>query len=292
MSQSVDQAHVAAFTSSIHHALQQKSARFMGSIRTEYGVVGASYKFELLGDSEMVPTPRHGDTQYANDAHTNELAILKPFNKTHLIDDEDKVRTLLNLENDYSENIAMAYYRRCDQSILEECVFPTTTSALTGTVNGGLDFDTVSAAREHADASEWDESDRFFAYSAQSLTSLLDQTEVGSSDYNTINTLNNGKFSPDMMWMGFKWRRMPDRVMRANGKVTGAIGSVTGETNYFYHKSGCGLAFANQFGSLNVRMSVEGTKNYATQVQGKTMLGGQVIEDALVVPVTLVFSGG
>lgn len=292
MSQSVDQAHVAAFTSSVHHALQQKMARFDGCYREEYGVVGASYRFEILGDSEMEPVPRHGDTQYADDEHTNNLAILKPFAKTHLIDEEDKARTLLNLENDYASNIAMAYYRRRDQSFLEECVFPTTTTAIAGTTNAGLDFETVNLAVEYCNVHEWDEDGRVFCYSAEALTTLLEETEVGSSDYNTLQALMSGSLDPNTMWMGFKWRRMPDRVMRANGKNTGAYGSVTGATNYFLHRSGCGMAYANTLGSLKTQMSIEGTKNYATQVQGKTMLGGQVIENALVVPVTLVFSGG
>jgi hypothetical protein len=290
MSFTVTQAHIDAFTRSVHHTLQQKEPRFKGKLREEYGVVGASIRFERLGPGEMQPKVRHGDTQYTDREHSNRLAILKPFNDAELIDTDDKARTIVNLQNEYATGIMKAYNRRCDRTYLEEAIFPTGASAMTGTANAGLDFDTVNAAAAYANDNEWDVEDRYFAVSAASIQTLLDQTEVGSSDYSTLQAIMNGTIGPDQVWMGFKWRQMPAKVLVDNGKRVGTIGNMTSETNYFYHRSGGGVAFAAEMGQLsNVRVSVEGTKQYSTQVYGECMLGGQVIEDGLIIPVNLTF---
>jgi len=286
MSFTITEAFVTQFTSNVHHLVQQKRARLIDACRAEYGVIGESYKFERLDASEMQALVRHGDTPLANDAHSNRLAILSPWGKAHLIDKADKVRTLINPDNEYAMNIRASWNRRVDRSFHDECLVPTTTTAVAGVAGAGLDFALVNEVREYFDALEVDEEERFFGYSAQGLTTLLGDTKLTSGDYVSIKAIMAGTIDPGQNVMGFKWRKLPQAAIAYT--LSGA--DLDTQTLYAWCKNGVGLAFSGgEMAPFRVEIDKRPDKSNATQVLGQGQLGGQCIEDALVVPVTADF---
>lgn len=285
MSFTIDQAFVQQFSSTVTHLAQQRQARLLGTARTEYGVQGESHHFERLSTSEMMPKARHGDTTIADDTHSRRLAVLKPFEKAHLIDKEDKARTLINPDNEYSANLVMAKNRRIDRTIHDECLRPTTTTAIAAGSSGtGLTFGQVNAARQFADVNEWDEEERFFGYTARGMTKLLEDAKLTSADYNVVKALVSGTLPPETLWMGFRWRRF------GQGYVSTVSANI--ERCFAWQKGGIGLAFSGAEGGFEkVRVDVLPGKSYATQVYCSVLLGGQVIDDALVLPVNVDVTG-
>lgn len=283
MSFTITEALVQSFQSDVHHVAQQKLARLLDAVRVKYGVVGESHKFDILGSGEMQAHTRHGDTKITNREHTKRLAVIKFYEDGELLDKEDQVRTLTQPQNEYSTAIVSARNRRIDRTVYEECLKPTTTTAKSGANGAGLTFDLVNQVREAADEAEWDEDGRFFGVTGMGLTKLLADAKLSSADYNVVKALVAGTIPPDTTWMGFKWRKFN----AANVTRTYSGSDVDTETLYAWHKNGVGLAFAQEPGQVPVAIDRRPDKSNAVQVLGKVGVGGQCIEDMLVIPVVV-----
>jgi hypothetical protein len=237
---------------------QQKLAKTTGTTRVQEGVVGKSFPFQTIDKIEMTPAMRDAPTSYLNAMQSKRRAVLADFNAFVLIDSMDKVHELADPQSAYAEALVRARNRRQDRSLLapfgslvggaigaatvvDEAGESTSSSQLPAAqiiVNGAanLTMTKVRQAKLLMDLNDVDDEDRYFWYSPTSMQNgLLKDTQVTSSDYNTIKALAQGGFPMDQSWMGFKWRWSNLLPIVSGTTVRGCIA---------YQKQAVGLAFA------------------------------------------------
>jgi len=102
---------------------------------------------------------------------------------------------------------------------------------VSASANFGLDL--LRSAAGHLDDIEAPSDDRYVVVRALALQKLLEDTEVTSSDYNTVKALVNGDLDT---YMGFKIKKIGTRV---EGGLPGAIND---RVAFAWHKASIGIA--------------------------------------------------
>ncbi len=172
--------------------------------------------FDQVGAaSAVLRTSRHADTPLVETPHSRRMVTMSDYEYADLIDDQDKVRLLVDPTSTYSRAAAAAMGRAMDDVII--------TAAL-GTANTGKDGSTSTAlpsgqkiahgsagltiaklvsAKELLDAASVDPSiPRYIVVSPKQISDLLNNTTVTSSDFNTVKALAQGEINS---FVGFQF---------------------------------------------------------------------------------------
>jgi len=138
-------------------------------------------------------------------------------------------------------------------------------------LNGGtnLTFAKVKEVKQKFDDNNVEEEDRVFLISPAGVTSLLDDNNLTSSDYNTVNAINAGTMPKDALWMGFKW------VISTRLSTTANI-----TQSFAYHRNGICLGMTEM---PFVRTDERKDKSYSWQIYYELNLGGIRLEEVRVV---------
>lgn len=220
MSDQVTTFFVEQFRRGIDLNVQQMGSRLRNAVRLETGVVGKRAAFDRISaTAAILKTTRHGDTPLVNTPHARRWATMKDYEWADLIDDADRLKLINDPASAYSRNAAMAMGRAMDDEIISQ-FFATSTigedgdSTVTFANDGGtsvaasatgLTVAKLIAAKEALDANENDPMEpRFFACSAGQISDLLNETEVTSSDFNSVKALVQGDVNT---FMGFNFIR-------------------------------------------------------------------------------------
>lgn len=287
MSTTVDQAFVTQFMDFVVHAVNQQKSRLSDAVRVKNNVVGATVRFNKLDDSDPYSGSRHGDTILADDAHSYVDCTLKDWHKALLIDEMDKIKTLVSLENEYTKNIIAAFQRRKDKTIIAEGLAQSAgTYTVTGTASQGLEYSTLVDAAALAEDLEWPEEDRFIGWTGAALATLLDDPQLTSKDYTTLRAIQDGRFAPNEKYLGFYWRKLNGNYLLAAGKRTGSVGSVTAETLYAWQRDAVGLAIGKD---AKVRIAERPDKNHSIQVYGCMSLGACLIDNNRIIDISVTY---
>jgi hypothetical protein len=276
MSYTITTSFVEQFSSLVHHLAQQKGSRFRDASRIESGVIGKSAHFDRLDDSEPVPTSRHGDTYLANDTHDRKTAYLEDYQKGLLVDKLDKIKLMINPQSAYTQNISYSFARLYDRVFYDSLQAPyiANASAIGGVATedntNGLNFIKVLNAREFFDSKEVPEGERYFGYTAETMTTLLQANQLTSADYNIVKTLVEGRIAPDQTWMGFKWRRFNTAHVNYSANNT-----ANHHLLFAWARPSMGMALGQD---VQLEIDKRPDKQNAWQVYGTMSLGGVVIE--------------
>lgn len=308
MSFQITTAFVQQYKSNIFHLAQQKGSRLRGTCRNEMQVGKTAY-YERLGlDAAILKTSRHDDTPQIDSQHSRRAVTLSDYIWADLIDDEDKIRLLIDPTSAYSQAAMWALGRSIDDVLISamrgNAMSGETGSTLTalpaaqkvlaanssapGTPTN-LNVDTLRKIKYLFDAADVDESiPRYMAISASQLQSLLSFTQVTSHDYASVKALVQGQIDT---FMGFKFirtQRVP-LVAATYDTGTGAVDSGTGSLGATVARR-C-LAWAGDGVILSVGQDMEAKidkrvdKNYSTQVFARMSVGAVRLEDVKVVEV-------
>lgn len=287
MPSTVTQAFVTQFMDFVVHAVNQTQSRLSDAVRVKANCIGSTAVFNKLDDSDTYSGSRHSDTILADDAHSVATATLRDWHKALLADEMDKIKTLVSLDNEYTRNIIAALQRRKDQEVISNGLSKSAGNyTVTGTASAGLEYASLVDAAALAEDLEWPEEERYMGFTGASLGTLLDDARLTSKDYGTLRAIQDGRLAPNEMFLGFKWRKLNGPYMLAAGKRTGAVGSVTSETMYAWHKDAVGLAIGKD---AKVRISERDDKNYSTQVYGCMSLGAVLIDNNRVIDISVTY---
>lgn len=308
MSSQVTEAFVQQYSSNVFHLSQQKGSRLRGSVRSEMQV-GKRKFYERLGLTEAVlKTSRHQDTPQIDTPHSRRAVDLNDYILADLIDDEDKIRMLIDPASPYVQAFASGFGRKIDSVLITAMrgnAYSGETGASTVALGAGqkilaatdeapgtpskLNIDTLRRAKYKFDAADVDPSiPRYFAYTAKQMQDLLGTTEVGSADFNTVKALVQGQIDT---FMGFKFihtQLLPLEAATYNAS-TGAIDSGAGSISAANARR-C-LAWAGDGVVLAIGKDIEAKiekradKNYATQVFTRMSVGATRLEEAKVVEI-------
>jgi hypothetical protein len=285
MSVQITTAFVEQYKGNVEHLVQQKGSRLRETVSIET-VVGKNAYFEQIGSvTARQRTSRHSDTPQIDTPHSRRRVSLVDYDWADLIDDEDRVRMLIDPSGPYAKNAAMAMGRAMDQEIISAADGTAYTGVAGGTATAydsnntvdvqvgvspaadtGLNVGKLRAAKQILDANEAEDDDRFCIINAKQLQNLLGETEVTSSDYASVKALVNGEVDT---FLGFRMVRTELIGVDANSdhKVL------------FWQKMGMKLAIGKE---PVVKISERADKNYATQVFTSMSIGSTRMQEELV----------
>ena len=280
MSTQITTAMVEQYKSNVLMLAQQKGSKLRGTVRSEM-VTGKNAYFERIGAVDMVDaTSRHDDTPQIDTPHSRRRVSLTTARFADLIDNADKVRTLIDPTSPYALNAAWAAGRKMDAVIVAALagnaysgVAGATTVALpsaqkVAAASAGLTIAKLRSAREILLGADVDlDMGATCSINPAGLTDLLSATEITSSDYNTVKALVQGQVDT---FLGFKF------VVSTQ---------VTALKAYCYAKNAAVLAVGSE---PVVRISERSDKNYSTQVFVEMDIGATRVEDEGVVEISYV----
>jgi hypothetical protein len=303
MSTEITTAFVQQYKSEVFHLSQQKGSMLSGCVRNE-SQTGKSAFYDRLGKTAAVTqTTRHADTPQIDSAHSRRRVTLVDKVWADLIDKEDLRRLLMDPAGPYAQAAGWALGRAKDDIIIAAADGSayggeegSTTVAHPNTqkyafVTSGPAFDAVNvqglrAIKRMLDTKEVDSSiKRYAAVNSIGIENLLGETQVTSSDFNTVKALVQGDVST---YMGFEFKRLEllnsqVDALDAN-TTTGVVGSGSSTVGHrrciFWAQDGLLLATADD---ITTKIEPRPDKNYSTQVFASMGCGATRLEEEKVV---------
>lgn len=279
---SVEQARVLQFRANVIHLFQQMgTAKLRGTFREET-LTGKAHFFERLGtEAAVLKSARHADTVILDPAHSRRMVVPADYVWNALVDQQDKIRLLIDPNSEYAIACANALQRAIDDAYIAAFTADAASGESGGTAvtfaseaAGDVDVSAgvattaqILAIKKVLDDGEVPAEDRYLVYKPALVTQLLAASSAplaASSDYNTVKALVQGSLDT---WVGFKWI-MSTRVPLAAG------------TDYYcfaWQKSAMGGVFAKD---VTARMSERADKDYAVQTYGCLTLGATRLQGA------------
>ena len=281
MSTQIDTAFVNQFSANIQMLSQQMGSLLRDAVDVE-SVNGEKAFFDQVGSSAAVKkTSRHADTPLVETPHTRRMVTMSDYQWADLIDDQDKVRLLIDPTSTYGRAAAAAMGRAMDDEIIAAALGTAQTGKDGGTAtalpagqkiahgSAGLTVAKLLSAKETLDAASVDPSlPRTIVVGPRQITDLLGTTEVTSSDFNTVKALANGEIN---QFMGFNFI-VSNRL---------AISSSKRECLLFTNDA-IKLALGKD---VMTRIDERSDKGYATQVYVCMTMGATRLEDEKVVTI-------
>ena len=283
MSTQITTAFVNQFSSNIQMLSQQMGSLLRNAVDVET-VNGEKAFFDQVGSAAAVlRTSRHADTPLIDTPHSRRMVTMSDYEYADLVDDQDKVRLLVDPTSTYARAAAAAMGRAMDDVIIAAALgtaytgkdgststaFDTSNNQIAAGGNG-LTLGKLITAKEILDAGDVDPSiPRYIACSPKQISDLLNNTTVTSSDYNTVKALAMGEINT---FVGFKFI------------VTNRLG-VDGSSNrrvIAWAMDGIKAAIGKEPTS---RIDERADKSYATQIYYAMTLGATRMEEKKVVEV-------
>jgi len=279
MSTNITTAFVQQYSANIQMLSQQMGSLLRDKVRLE-SVVGKNAFFDQVGSVTAVEkTSRHSDTPQIDTPHARRRVSLADYEFADLIDQQDKVRLLIDPTSSYAQAAAMAMGRAMDDVIITAALGTAFTgeTGATSTANAnqivhgsaGLTIAKLRTAKQTLDLGDVDPSiPRHIIVSPKQITDLLGTTEVTSSDFNTVKALANGEVNS---FLGFNFI-VSNRL---------ALSSTT-RSCIAFAQDGIALGIGKD---VNARIDERADKSYATQVYYCMSIGATRMEEAKVVEV-------
>jgi hypothetical protein len=280
---------VQQYTSNVQLLLQQKGSKLRNCVTVGSYTGKAAKAIEQVGPvTAQKRTIRHGDTPLISTPANARWVFPTDYEWADLIDDQDKLRMLIDPTSSYSQNGAYALGRAMDDEIIE-AFFATAKTGENGSDNTafgagqdvvvatgstgatGLNISKLREAKKILMQNEVDiDNDPLFCIiTAQQHDDLLNEAQAISLDYNTRPVLVDGKITAFMGFNFIHTERMP--LNNSNQRRVAA-----------FAKSGMHLGM---FNDINTMISERADKGYATQVYVKGTFGATRTEEGKVVEI-------
>ena len=282
MSDQITTAFVQQYSANVQMLSQQMGSRLRDAVRIE-NVIGKNAFIDQIGvATAQLRTSRNADTPQIDTPHGRRRLSLADYEYADLIDDQDKVRMLIDPTSSYAQAAAMAMGRAMDDVVISAAtgtaftgetgststILPST-QKITEAGTDGLTIAKLRTAKEKFDLASVDPSiARFIVVSPRQITDLLGTTEVTSSDFNTVKALANGEINS---FLGFNFI-VSNRLSIASSK----------RSCIAFAQDGITLAVGKD---VSARIDERADKSYATQVYYCMSIGATRMEEEKVVEI-------
>ena len=286
MSSNITTSFVEQYSSNVNLLSQQMGSKLRGSVDEE-SIVGKNAFFEQIGSTAAVlRTSRHGDTPQIDTPHSRRRVSLSDYEWADLIDDQDKVRALVDPTSAYAKNAAAAMNRAMDDVIITafnasastgvaggtSTALPSTQKFATSNQSDGLTIAKLLSAKKILDNNDIDPSrKRFIVCGPQQVADLLAVTQVTSSDFNTVKALAQGDINS---FLGFEFIMSTRLSFDATNTDDRLI--------FAYTEDAIKLAIGSD---IKAQISERADKSYSTQVYYAMSLGAVRMEEKAVVQI-------
>src|SRR5262245_270453 len=283
MASTIDTAFVNQFRDNVMFLAQQRESKLKPLVRQETFTGEFLYLDQLGALDAQQKTTRHKATPVMDQPHSRRRVGIETWQVADLIDNDDRLKMLLNPESNYSKSFAMSLGRKYDDLMI---------AAATGTAQSGKTGATAVTlpagqvvgdgtqpmslaylldAKYRMDAADVEAEDRVAVVSAKALSQLLNDTKITSADYNTVKALVRGEIDT---FVGFKFV-MSTRL---------AVPAANKRDCVFFQRQGIALGI-NQ--DAITRISERPDMSYATQVYMELNAGAVRMEEVRVVKVQI-----
>jgi hypothetical protein len=282
MSTQITTAFVQQFSANIQMLSQQMGSLLRTAVDVE-SVNGEKAFFDQVGAaSAVLRTSRHADTPLVDTPHSRRMVTMSDYEYADLIDDQDKVRLLVDPTSTYSRAAAAAMGRAMDDVVITAALGTAQTgkdgSTSTALPSGqkvahgsaGLTIAKLLSAKEILDANSVDPSiTRHIVVSPKQISDLLNNTTVTSSDFNTVKALAQGELNT---FVGFNFI-VSNRLNTDSNSDRQVIA---------FASDGIKLAVGKE---PSARIDERADKSYATQVYYCQSVGATRMEEEKVVEI-------
>jgi len=228
-------AFVTLFDAEVKQAYQA-SAVLRPAVRIRSGVEGSTYKFPKIGKGVAQVRIPQTDVTPLNVTYSQVTATLSDYIAAEYSDIFMQAKVNFDERRELVKVVSNAIGRRQDQLILDALTASSATSV--GNDIGGSDTNMnvakLRTAAQTLNANNVPMDNRHIIIHANSLASLLSETAVTSSDFNTVKALVQGEINT---FLGFTFHVLGDRT--EGGLIKDGSND---RTCFAFHKDALGLA--------------------------------------------------
>lgn len=210
MSVSLSNAFVTLFDAEVKQAYQGK-AMLVGAVRARRGVEGSTVKFPKVGRGVATARVPQTDVTPLNVGFSTVTLTLSDFNAAEYSDIFSQAKVNFDERQELVQVVAGAMGRRQDQLILDALTASSTSLTVANSIGGAttnLNVAKLREAKRLLDKGNVPADGRHIIIHANGLASLLSETAVTSSDFNTVKALVQGDINT---FLGFTFHVMGDR---------------------------------------------------------------------------------
>jgi hypothetical protein len=229
-------AFVTLFDAEVKQAYQGQ-AMLRGAVRVRSGVEGSTYKFPKIGKGVAQVRVPQTDVAPLNVTYGQVTVTLADFIAAEYSDVFMQAKVNFDERRELVQVVSAAIGRRQDQIILDALDASSTSLTVANSIGGAdsnLNVAKLREAKRLLDGNNVPMPDRHLLIHADSLASLLSETAVTSSDFNTVKALVQGDINT---FLGFQFHLMGDR---AEGGLP--IDGSSDRTLYAFHRDAIGMA--------------------------------------------------
>lgn len=284
MSQQITEAFVQQFGDNFRHLAQQMTSRFETRVTIEPNIVGMSKSVNRLGQrTANRRTQRHADTPINDQPHSTRFVDLFDWDDGDMLDDQDKIRMLVDPTSDYVKAMVAALNRSKDDVIIGafggnsrattgNIILPTTQKIAVG--GTGLTKAKIIQARKLFRRNEADNhngEELFITYTAAAAADILADATLTSADYMAGKFLQEGDV--EGKWMGFTW--IPSERTPYDGST---------RRLYAWAKSGVTLGKGQD---IQTNVGPDPSKGFNIRIYAKQSIGAVRTEEEKVVEISV-----
>lgn len=236
MSISLSNAFVTLFDAEVKQAYQGK-AMLVGAVRQRRGVEGSTVRFPKVGRGVATPRITQSDVTPLNVGFSNVTCTLSDWNAAEYSDIFSQAKVNFDERSELVQVLGNAIGRRQDQLILDALNAASGTGTVSNDIGGtdtNMNVAKLREAKRLLDRANVPPEGRNIILHASGLASLLSETAVTSSDFNTVKALVAGEINT---FLGFTFHVLGDR---SEGGL--AIDGSLDRTCFAFHKDAIGYA--------------------------------------------------
>jgi hypothetical protein len=210
MSVSLSNAFVTLFDAEVKQAYQGK-AMLVPAVRQRRGVEGSIVKFPKVGKGVATVRVPQTDVTPLNVAFSTVTCTLVDYNAAEYSDIFSQAKVNFDERQELVQVVASAMGRRQDQIILDALTASSTSLTVANSIGGAstnLNVAKLREAKRLMDKNNVPPEGRHIIIHGNGLASLLSETSVTSSDFNSVKALVQGDINS---FLGFTFHMLGDR---------------------------------------------------------------------------------
>ena len=270
MAVSISNAFVTLFDTEVKQAYQA-DAVLRNTVRLRTGVTASTHKFPKIGSGVAQVRVPQTDVLPLNVTYSQATVTLTDYIAAEYSDIFNQAKVNFDERQELVQVVAKAIGRRSDQMIIDALAGSGTSLTVANSIGGAttnMNMAKLREAQRLMNANNVPMEDRFIVMHASQLSNLLSETQVTSSDFNSVKALVQGEINT---FMGFTFNVIGDR---AEGGLTGG-GSGVDRTVYAYHKMAVGMAE-----SMSVRSEINYIPEKTSWLVASMFSAGAIAIDA------------
>lgn len=204
-------AFVTLFDAEVKQAYQGK-AKLIGAVRQRRGVEGSVVKFPKVGKGVATLRVPQTDVTPLNAGYSQVTATLQDWNAAEYSDIFMQQKVNFDERQELVQVVSNAIGRRQDQMIIDALVASSTALTVSNDIGGtdsNLNVAKLREAKRLLDKNNVPPEGRHIVLHGNNLSSLLSETAVTSSDFNTVKALVAGELNT---FLGFTFHLLGDRT--------------------------------------------------------------------------------